>query len=269
VEDVRTQGGVGGQARWCCAGDLDRDCDGLSVVKGAIRLSALLGCSDMISLPAPGSATPSLAPRHDVASLLREQGHEVAAYTWLHRRARNANSARGSVAQRVKALIATSALGMGFDKPDLRLRRAISAHHPRRSLLPAGPGRARTVNREREVSCCPGRGIRRSARYSPRSRSHRRRWCFFFFWGAGATYDALERDRLSRRPNWSRSVDIGRSRLEMVVKVLDVAGAVRRVKGGWVGTGKAWDYEERATGSSTRPQERTEGHARTTRPPTI
>jgi ATP-dependent DNA helicase RecQ len=30
----------------------------------------------------------------------------------------------------------------------------------------------------------------------------------------------------------------------MVLKVLDVDGAVRRVKGGWVATGAAWDYDE-------------------------
>ncbi len=39
-------------------------------------------------------------------------------------------------------------------------------------------------------------------------------------------------------------VDMGRSRLEMVLKVLDVDGAVRRVKGGWLGTGAPWDYDE-------------------------
>jgi ATP-dependent DNA helicase RecQ len=30
----------------------------------------------------------------------------------------------------------------------------------------------------------------------------------------------------------------------MVLKVLDVDGAVRRVKGGWIGTGQPWDYDE-------------------------
>ena len=30
----------------------------------------------------------------------------------------------------------------------------------------------------------------------------------------------------------------------MVLKVLDVDGAVRRVKGGWVGTGEPWEYDE-------------------------
>jgi ATP-dependent DNA helicase RecQ len=39
-------------------------------------------------------------------------------------------------------------------------------------------------------------------------------------------------------------VDLGRTRLEMVLKVLDVDGAVRRVKGGWLATGQPWHYDE-------------------------
>ena len=38
-------------------------------------------------------------------------------------------------------------------------------------------------------------------------------------------------------------VDLSRTRLEMLLKVLDADGAVRRVKGGWVGTGQDWVYD--------------------------
>jgi ATP-dependent DNA helicase RecQ len=38
-------------------------------------------------------------------------------------------------------------------------------------------------------------------------------------------------------------VDLRRSRLETMLKVLDVDGAVRRVKGGWEATGQPWAYE--------------------------
>jgi ATP-dependent DNA helicase RecQ len=38
-------------------------------------------------------------------------------------------------------------------------------------------------------------------------------------------------------------VDLRRSRLETMLKVLDVDGAVRRVKGGWESTGQPWDYD--------------------------
>ena len=38
-------------------------------------------------------------------------------------------------------------------------------------------------------------------------------------------------------------VELRRSRLETMLKVLDVDGAVRRVKGGWIATGQQWTYE--------------------------
>jgi hypothetical protein len=38
-------------------------------------------------------------------------------------------------------------------------------------------------------------------------------------------------------------VDLSRSRLEMMLKVLDVDGAVRRVSGGWAPTGQDWAYD--------------------------
>ncbi|HEX4015560.1 MAG TPA: hypothetical protein VHX15_02400 [Frankiaceae bacterium] len=39
-------------------------------------------------------------------------------------------------------------------------------------------------------------------------------------------------------------VDLRRTRLEMVLKVLDVDGAVKRVSGGWISTGQAWTYDK-------------------------
>ncbi len=53
-------------------------------------------------------------------------------------------------------------------------------------------------------------------------------------------------------------VDLGRSRLEQMLKVLDVDGAVRRVKGGWESTGQEWTYDaeryERVSEARTREQ---------------
>ena len=54
----------------------------------------------------------------------------------------------------------------------------------------------------------------------------------------------LESDRPQSTPALEPLVDLSRSRLEMVLKVLDVDGAVRRVKGGWIGTGEPWSYDE-------------------------
>jgi ATP-dependent DNA helicase RecQ len=40
------------------------------------------------------------------------------------------------------------------------------------------------------------------------------------------------------------AVDVRRARLELLLKVLDVDGAVSRVQGGWVATGRPWTYDE-------------------------
>ena len=39
-------------------------------------------------------------------------------------------------------------------------------------------------------------------------------------------------------------VELNRTRLETMLKVLDVDGAVRRVRGGWEATGQEWTYDE-------------------------
>src|SRR5690606_5217530 len=72
------------------------------------------------SLPGSGIVyTLTVAQAHDVAAVLREQGHEVAAYTGATEAAEREQLEADLLANRVKALVATSALGMGFDKPDL------------------------------------------------------------------------------------------------------------------------------------------------------
>ena len=54
---------------------------------------------------------------------------------------------------------------------------------------------------------------------------------------------ALDTEKPLSTPALEPMVDLNRSRLEMVLKVLDVDGAVRRVKGGWLSTRQAWSYD--------------------------
>ena len=44
-------------------------------------------------------------------------------------------------------------------------------------------------------------------------------------------------------PALEAAVDIRRTRLELLLKVLDVDGAVAKVSGGWVSTGVPWEYD--------------------------
>jgi ATP-dependent DNA helicase RecQ len=59
------------------------------------------------------------------------------------------------------------------------------------------------------------------------------------------TLAALDPDRPTSTAALETRVELRRTRLEMMLKVLDVDGAVRRVRGGWVGTGRPWHYDTR------------------------
>ena len=137
---------------------------------------------------------------------------------------------------RVKALVATSALGMGFDKPDLGFVVHLGAP-PSPIAYYQQVGRAGRSTERAEVVLLPGK-------------EDHDVWRFF----ASVAFPseamvrnvirALEPDRAQSTPALETLVDMGRTRLEMVLKVLDVDGAVRRVKGGWIGTGQDWVYDE-------------------------
>ena len=60
---------------------------------------------------------------------------------------------------------------------------------------------------------------------------------------ASAVLSALGAEPLST-PALEARVDIRRTPLELLLKVLDVDGSVRRVQGGWVATGQPWTYDE-------------------------
>ncbi len=58
------------------------------------------------------------------------------------------------------------------------------------------------------------------------------------------TIDVLARsDRPLSTATLESYVELGRNRLEAMLKVLDVDGAVRRVQGGWEATGREWVYD--------------------------
>ena len=66
-------------------------------------------------------------------------------------------------------------------------------------------------------------------------------------------------------------VELGRNRLESMLKVLDVDGAVQRVQGGWVATGRPWSYDAeryaRVAEAREREQQAMLGYLRTDRVP--
>ncbi|WNG86948.1 RecQ family ATP-dependent DNA helicase [Mycobacterium sp. ITM-2016-00317] len=238
VADVAAQLGVGGTDTLVLRGGLDRESLRLSVVHagGPTQRAAWLA-AHMESLPGSGIVyTLTVSQANDIAALLREQGHTVAAYTGGTEAAEREQLEADLLANRVKALIATSALGMGFDKPDLGFVVHLGA--------PSSPiayyqqvGRAGRATSSAEVILLPGREDADVWRYFasvafPSEPLVRK------------VIDALEPGRAQSTAALEPLVDLNRSRLEMVLKVLDVDGAVRRVKGGWISTGQPWVYDE-------------------------
>ncbi|OBB44616.1 RecQ family ATP-dependent DNA helicase [Mycobacterium sp. 852002-51961_SCH5331710] len=238
VDDVAAQLGVGGGDTLVLRGGLDRESLRLSVVKaGNPAQRAAWLAAHLNSLPGSGIVyTLTVAQAHDIAALLREQDHPVAAYTGSTEAAEREQLEADLLANRVKALIATSALGMGFDKPDLGFVVHLGA--------PSSPiayyqqvGRAGRSTASAEVILLPGREDQDVWRY----------FSSVAFPSEAMVRNvirALEPDRPQSTAALEPLVDLNRTRLEMVLKVLDVDGAVRRVRGGWVGTGQEWVYDE-------------------------
>jgi ATP-dependent DNA helicase RecQ len=185
----------------------------------------------------PGSGivyTLTVSAAEDTAALLREAGHPVAAYTGRTDPEERERLEAALKANEVKALIATSALGMGFDKPDLGFVVHLGA--------PSSPvayyqqvGRAGRATEHADVLLLPGTEDAEIWRYfATASMPDPQR--------TAAVIAALGEEPQST-PVLEARVDVRRTQLELLLKVLDVDGAVRRVSGGWVATGAPWEYD--------------------------
>ncbi|WP_433756580.1 RecQ family ATP-dependent DNA helicase [Nocardia sp. CA-135398] len=234
VTDVATQIGT---ETLVLRGTLDRESLHLSVVRfdDAVERTAWLS-GHLDKLTGSGIVyTLTVAAAHDLADVLNSHGHNVAAYTGQTDTAEREALEAALLNNEVKALIATSALGMGFDKPDLGFVVHVGA--------PSSPiayyqqvGRAGRGTDRAEVILLPGPEDARIWSYFasvafPREHIVR------------SVLDALDFDRAMSTVALEPMVELNRSRLEMVLKVLDVDGAVRRVRGGWIATGQPWVYD--------------------------
>jgi ATP-dependent DNA helicase RecQ len=170
-----------------------------------------------------------------VAGWLQANGIDARAYSGRTDPAERLEIEDALRADQVKVVVATSALGMGFDKPDL----AFVIHFQ----SPDSPvtyyqqiGRAgRALDRAEVVLLCGAedRAIWEwfaSTAFPPRDQ-------------VAAVLGALEAGGPMSTGLLEEIANLSRSRLELLLKVLDVEGAVRRVSGGWERTQAAWAYD--------------------------
>ncbi|WP_329240671.1 RecQ family ATP-dependent DNA helicase [Actinoallomurus sp. NBC_01490] len=233
-------------------GPLDRESLRLSVVRlpGAEHRLAWLA-ERLAELPGSGIVyTLTVAAAQEIAAFLRDRGYAVAAYTGQTEQAERLQAEQDLLDNKVKALVATSALGMGFDKPDLGFIVHVGA--------PQSP-----VAYYQQIGRA-GRGVERAEVILLPGTEDREIWAYF----AGLAFPSEQVVRLALRvleeegtlstAALETRVDLGRSRLEMMLKVLDVDGAVRRVRGGWTATGEPWAYDreryERVAAERSREQ---------------
>ncbi|MTE21345.1 DEAD/DEAH box helicase [Streptomyces sp. TRM43335] len=238
--DVAEQLGTGGDTpdALVLRGPLERESLSLGVLRlpdAAHRLAWLDG--HLNELPGSGIVyTLTVAAAEEVAAFLRQRGHAVAAYTGRTENADREAAEADLLDNRVKALVATSALGMGFDKPDLGFVVHLGS--------PSSPiayyqqvGRAGRGVEHADVLLLPG----------PEDEAIWRYFASLAFPAEEQVRRTLEvlaaSDRPLSLPALEPLVELRRSRLETMLKVLDVDGAVRRVRGGWVATGAPWSYD--------------------------
>ncbi|AOG27584.1 RecQ family ATP-dependent DNA helicase [Cutibacterium avidum] len=177
----------------------------------------------------------TISTAEDTARALVEAGHQVRTYTGRTDPEERAALEEALRDNQVKALVATSALGMGFDKPDLGFVVHLGA--------PSSPiayyqqiGRAGRATENADVLLLPGpedQGI----------------WTYFATASmptqerADATLRALSNGQVLSVPALEARVDIKRSQLDLLLKVMAVDGAVEKVRGGWRATGKPWIHD--------------------------
>ncbi|GAB3569760.1 RecQ family ATP-dependent DNA helicase [Spelaeicoccus albus] len=186
----------------------------------------------------PGSGiiyTLTVSAAEDTAAMLSDAGHPVRAYTGRTDPAERMEAEAALKANEVKALVATSALGMGFDKPDLGFVVHLGA--------PSSPvayyqqvGRAGRATDNADVLLLPGR-------------EDKDIWTYFAFSSmpdeakANSVLEVLGTGGVMSTAAIETHVDLKRTPLELLLKILDVDGAVQRVSGGWQSTGRPWVYD--------------------------
>ncbi len=237
-------------------GSLDRESLRLGVVRLRTAEQRLAWLADHLA-EQPGSGIVyclTVAATQEVSDYLRSPAggsHAVAAYSGQTEPTERLALEEDLLAGRVKALVATSALGMGFDAT---LGFVVNLGAPSSPIA-----YYQQVGRAGRGTGLPPEGA--SVVLLPATED-RDIWAYFA--SLAFPREQQVRDTLGALTEYGplstaaleTYVDLSRTRLETMLKVLDVDGAVRRVRGGWEATGREWVYDEERYRRVTEVRER-------------
>jgi ATP-dependent DNA helicase RecQ len=227
--------------------------EGIEVVRGPLERESL--ALAVLNLPDPAhrlawlaQAIPQLpgsgivycltvADSERVASWLKRKGVNAVAYSGQSDEGERIRIEEALLGNDVKVVVATSALGMGFDKPDL----TFVVHYQAPSSAVAyyqQVGRA-------------GRGVGQAYGWLLRGNEDTdiQDWFIRTAFPSREQAEGVialleERGVPVKLGDIEVAVNVGHSRLEGMLKVLDVEGAVERTDTGWQRTTTAWAYPD-------------------------
>jgi len=216
-------------------GSLARASLRLAVVPGLSTLEGYAWVAEALrTMPGSGIIyVLTVAETERLTAFLVDQGLDVAAYSG---QSDNRETLEGRLRRnQMKALVATSALGMGYDKPDLAFCIHLGS--------PASP-----VAYYQQVGRA-GRALDDAIAVLVPGPPDERIWEYFATSGI-PTDEQVERilDALADGPQSLGGVEaatgIRRGRLETLLKILAVDEVVTKSRDGWEATGRAWYFDE-------------------------
>ncbi|MGP9723751.1 RecQ family ATP-dependent DNA helicase [Corynebacterium sp. AOP40-9SA-29] len=181
----------------------------------------------------------TVSAAEDTTRALAEAGWNVASYTGRTDAEDRARLEQSLKDNEIKALVATSALGMGFDKPDLGFVVHLGAPSSAVAYYQQ-VGRAGRATDNADVLLLPGGEDPNIWEYFATASMPDEQEAQAVL---AALSDAAGSGSALSVPALEPMVGVKRSRLDLLLKTLQVDGAVDRVQGGFVATGAPWTYD--------------------------
>lgn len=240
ITDIEEQLGNEGDSLFTIRGTLDRPSLRLEVCDMPSQAERLAWMAEWIPKLEGSGIVYCLTVRDtlNVVNWLDSQSIECEAYSGQVESDERIEIERKLLANEIKCCVATSALGMGYDKPDL----GFVIHFQ-------GPGSP--IAYYQQVGRA-GRGLEQADAVLLRGAEDRDVQDFFIksaFPPAELVAKAMqifeEADRPLNSGALMNEINLGKGRMDLMLKQLEVEGALNKVRGGWERSRREWVYDEK------------------------